>query len=263
VVVNDVGTALGGEGSDTAVAEAVVEEIRDAGGEAAASSASVTGLDSARQIIETALDRFGRIDILINNAGILKDRSFLKMSEAEWDGVMAVHLKGGFNVTKAALPHMKAQNYGRIVFTASTSGLFGNFGQTNYGSAKMGMVGLMNSLVIEMGRYDVRINTIAPTAATRMTDHIFSEETKAKMAVDYNVPMVLYLVSEENRETGMIFCMKGGWYSRTAIVCGRGVNFDEDHPATPEAIRDRFPEICNLEEAVPLESGADTMRYVK
>jgi NAD(P)-dependent dehydrogenase (short-subunit alcohol dehydrogenase family) len=264
VVVNDVGADLTGAGTDPDIAGTVVSEIKRRGGEAVAVSESVAIRAGGRRIIEAALDAFGDVHILINNAGILKDRSFVNMSESEWDDVVAIHLKGAFQVTQPAVLEMKRRNFGRVVFTASTSGLFGNFGQTNYGSAKMGLVGLMNSLRLEVAKYDIKINTIAPTAATRMTDAMFTGALKERMAIEYNVPLVLYLVSDQNQESGMIFCAKGGWYARTAIVCGKGVAFDPANgPPTPEAIQEHFDAITDLQGAEPLESGADTMRFLK
>lgn len=264
VVVNDVGASLSGEGADRAPADSVVEAIRAHGGTAVANYDTVATVAGGDAIARTALDAFGKVDILIHNAGNLRDRSFLKMTEAEWDDVINVHLKGAFCVTQPILREMKAQNYGRIVFTASTSGLFGNFGQANYGAAKMGMVGLMNALKIEMAKYDICINTIAPAGDTRMTENLFSDAIKARFKSDLNAPLALYLVSSETRANGMIFSMKGGWYSRTAVVCGDGVLFDIDRETiTVEAIRDRFDDIASLDGARPLGSGRETLAYTE
>lgn len=263
VLVNDTGTAVDGRGNDASVAQAVVAEIESEGGIAAADMNTVTAMHGGRRIVEAAMDAFGSVDILINNAGILRDRSFLKMSEAEWDETLAVHLKGAFAVTQPAFAKMKEQNFGRIVFTSSVSGLFGNFGQTNYGAAKLGVVGLMNSLKIEAAKYNIKMNALAPTATTRMTQDLYSDEIKAKMDPAHNVPLVLYLASAENQAGGMIFCAKGGWYARTAVVCAPGVAFDRTVPITPETIRDRFSDITDISDAVPLESGVETMKFVK
>ncbi len=263
VLVNDTGTAVDGRGNDASVAAAVVSEILASGGRAAADMNTVTTVSGGRRIVEAAMDAFGRVDILVNNAGILRDRSFLKMTESEWDDTVAVHLKGAFTVTQPALLRMKDIGYGRIVFTSSVSGLFGNFGQTNYGAAKMGVVGLLNCLKIEAAKYNIKMNAVAPTGSTRMTQDLYSDEIKYKMDPVHNVPIVLYLASQENTETGMIFCAKGGWYARTAIVCGSGVAFDRTFPITPENIRDRFAEIADLSGALPLDNGADTMKFVK
>lgn len=263
VLVNDTGTAVDGQGNDASVAKTVVAEIEAEGGCAAADMNTVTTMSGGRRIVEAALDAFGRVDILINNAGILRDRSFLKMTESEWDDTLAVHLKGAFATTQPAFEKMKAQNFGRIVFTSSVSGLFGNFGQTNYGAAKMGTIGLMNCLKIEAAKYNIKINALAPTGSTRMTQDLYSDEITSKMDPVHNVPLVLYLASEEIVETGMIFCAKGGWYARTAVVCAPGVAFDRKGPITPENIRERFLDITDIRDARPLENGAETMQFVK
>ena len=164
VVVNDLGGARDGDGSDQSAADKVVVEIKAAGGQAVANYDSVATMQGGANIVQTAVDAFGKVDILVNNAGILRDKSFLKMSEQEWDLVIAVHLKGAFCVTQPAVKLMKAANYGRIIFTSSTSGIYGNFGQCNYGAAKMGLVGLMNCLKLEVANYDIKVNTVAPTA---------------------------------------------------------------------------------------------------
>jgi NAD(P)-dependent dehydrogenase (short-subunit alcohol dehydrogenase family) len=264
VVVNDLGAQVDGNGADQEPADSVVEEIRARGGAAVASYDDVVLMNGGRKIIETALERFGTVDILIQNAGILRDRSFLKMSEEEWDQVIGVHLKGAFAVAQPTLRVMKQNNFGRIVFTSSSSGLFGAFGQTNYGAAKMGILGMMNSLCIEMAKHDIKINTVAPTAGTRMTENLFPKEILAKVKTKLNVPLVLYLVSDECPVSGMTFCAKGGWYGRAAVVCGKGMLFDHpEEDITAEEIRDRFDQITDLDGASPLGSSADTFAFMK
>jgi NAD(P)-dependent dehydrogenase (short-subunit alcohol dehydrogenase family) len=263
VVVNDLGGARDGAGADPSAADRVVSEIKAAGGEAVANYDSVATMQGGANIVQTAVDAFGKVDILVNNAGILRDKSFLKMSEEEWDMVIAVHLKGAFSVTQPAVKLMKAANYGRVIFTSSTSGLYGNFGQTNYGAAKMGLVGLMNTLKLETANYNIKVNTIAPTAYSRMTSDIFPPDFENKLDPQFNSPMVLYLASEANPVSGMTFVMGAGWYGRTAVVCGTGVCLgDGVRPIAPEEIADHFDRITDLEETRPHDSGAHIFEYM-
>lgn len=264
VVVNDLGGGRDGAGSDQSAADAVVDEIKAAGGEAVANYDSVATMQGGANIVQTAVDAFGKVDILINNAGILRDKSFLKMTEEEWDLVIAVHLKGAFCVTQPAIKLMKAANYGRVIFTSSTSGLYGNFGQCNYGAAKMGVVGIMNTLKLEMANYDVKVNTIAPTAYSRMTSDIFPAEFEKKLNPQFNSPMVVYLASEENTLNGMTFVMGAGWYGRTSVVSGNGVCIgDGSRAIAPEEIRDHFDQITDLADPKPHESGGSIFEYMK
>jgi NAD(P)-dependent dehydrogenase (short-subunit alcohol dehydrogenase family) len=263
VVVNDLGGARDGSGASHLAADKVVEEIKAAGGQAVANYDSVATMEGGQNIVQTALDQFGTVDILINNAGILRDKSFLKMSEAEWDQVVSVHLKGAFCVTQPAVKIMKEKNYGRVVFTSSTSGLYGNFGQTNYGAAKMGVVGIMNSLKIEVAKYNVMVNSIAPNALSRMTEDIFDANIGAKMRPQFNVPLVLYLCSEDNKASGMTFAMGAGWYGRTAVVSGSGVCIgDANRDIAVEEIRDNFDKITSLDEVKPHENAAGPIEYM-
>ena len=196
VVVNDFGGARDGSGGSQSPADLVVAEIIAAGGEAIANAANVTNLDEVKAMADEAMEKWGRIDVLINNAGILRDRSFGKMSEGEWDSVVDVHLKGSANCALAVWNIMKQQNYGRILMTTSTSGIYGNFGQANYGAAKTGVVGMMNTLCIEGARNNIQVNCLAPTAGTRMTEDIMNEEMLAKLSPDKVTPAAVYLVSE-------------------------------------------------------------------
>lgn len=256
VVVNDLGGAVDGSGSGTKAADAVVNEIKAAGGEAVANYDSVSTMEGGEGIVKTAVDNYGKLDVLVNNAGILRDRSFLKMTEAEWDLVVSVHLKGAFCVTQPAVKLMKENGYGRIIFTSSTSGLYGNFGQTNYGAAKMGVVGIMNSLKIEIAKYDIKINSVAPTAYSRMTEGVLPDELKDKSKAEYNVPLVVYLCSDECKENGMTFCMNAGWYARTAIVSAKGALIgDCVRSISAEEVRDQIDTITNLEGGLPYDSG--------
>ncbi len=264
VVVNDLGGARDGQGADSSAADQVVAEIKAAGGEAVANYDSVATMQGGANIVQTAVDAFGKVDILINNAGILRDKSFLKMSEEEWDLVIAVHLKGAFCVTQPAVKLMKAANYGRVIFTSSTSGLYGNFGQCNYGAAKMGVVGIMNTLKLELANYDVKINSVAPTAYSRMTSDIFPPQLEQKLAPKFNAPMVLYLASEANTVSGMTFVMGAGWYGRTSVVSGNGVCLgDGGRDIAPEEIASHFDQISSLDESKPHASGANIFEYMK
>ena len=211
VVVNDLGGSTHGEGANASAADKVVAEIRAAGGTAVANHDSVT---DGGKIVQNALDAFGRIDVVVNNAGILRDKSFVKMEDADWDLVYKVHVEGAYKVTHAAWPHLREQNFGRVIFTASTSGLVGNFGQANYSAAKMGIVGLSKSIALDMSRFNVRSNCIAPFAWTAMTSSIPANtpEEKArvlklqKMEAGKVAPMVVYLGSDAASEvTGQIF----------------------------------------------------------
>ena len=248
VVVNDLGVSRDGDGADTSAADKVVEEIISQGGQAVANHDSVATMAGGKNIVKTAMDTYGKVDILINNAGILRDKSFMKMTEDDWDLVINVHLKGAFCVTQPAVKVMKENNYGRIIFTASVSGLYGNFGQTNYGAAKMGLVGIMNTLKLELQKYDIKVNTVAPNAWSRMTADVLPPEFEEKMNPQFNAPMVLYLCAEENKVSGNIYTTGAGWYGRTAIVSGDGICLgDAKRPISVEEIRDNFEIVSNME----------------
>lgn len=217
VVINDVGAQLSGEGRDDSVAHAFAEEVVASGGIAVASTDSVADWNGARRIVETAMDSFGRIDAVINNAGILRDRLLYKMSVAEWSDVIDVHLNGSFFLSRAALPHMKEQESGSLVHIVSTSGLIGNIGQANYGAAKMGMVAISRTIANEMARYNIRSNCVAPFAWSRMISSIPTDtpEQQARVAklkvMDARkiAPLVTYLTSDASRDvTGQIFCVR-------------------------------------------------------
>ncbi|MBA4368999.1 MAG: serine/threonine protein kinase [Desulfobacterium sp.] len=263
VVVNDLGGARDGAGASSAAADGVVEEIRKAGGEAVANYDNVATMQGGEGIVKTAVDTYGKLDILINNAGILRDKSFVKMTEAEWDAVIAVHLKGAFCVTQPAVRVMKDNNYGRVIFTASTSGLYGNFGQTNYGAAKLGLLGIMNTLKQEVGKYNILVNSIAPTAWSRMTEDIMPEAIGKKMKSKFNAPLVLYLCSEDNKESGRTYVMGAGWYGRTAIVCAEGICLgDTERDISVEEIRDNFVKIDSLDNNEVLNSGLEVFKFM-
>ncbi len=227
VVVNDLGGARDGSGSGSDMADAVVDEITGAGGEAVANYDGVHTWEGGEAIVGTALDAWGRIDIVVNNAGILRDVTLHKMDRAQLDAVLKVHLYGGFHVTRAAWPHLREQSYGRVVTTASGSGLYGNFGQSNYGAAKMGLVGLTRTLAIEGHKYGILANAIAPVAASRMTEDIMPPAFLDKLRPEEVSPLVAWLASEANTTSGSIYSVGGGYIARVAIVEGAPVTFDE------------------------------------
>ncbi len=263
VVVNDLGAARDGTGQTTSAADAVVAEIKERGGKAVANYDDVSTPEGGKSIVQTAVDEFGTVDVLVNNAGILRDKSFVKMSVEEWDAIMNVHLRGAFCVTQPALAIMREKNYGRIIVTSSTSGLFGNFGQSNYGAAKMGLVGLMNVLKLETSKYDININAVAPNAYSRMTEGLIPKELTDKLHAKFNVPMVVYLCSDQCGENGSIFAMGAGWYAKTAIVCAKGACLgDGKRDVSAEEVQDSFSQITDLEDAIPLNNNLETFAFM-
>jgi 3-hydroxy-3-methylglutaryl CoA synthase/NAD(P)-dependent dehydrogenase (short-subunit alcohol dehydrogenase family)/putative sterol carrier protein len=250
VVVNDLGGARDGSGASTRMADAVVGEIRDAGGQAVANYDSVTTAEGGQNIVQTALEAFGRVDILINNAGILRDKSFPKMTPEMWGAVLDVHLQGAYNVTRPAFEVMRQQGYGRVVMTTSAAGLFGNFGQTNYGAAKMGLVGLMNTLKLEGKKYDIKVNTVAPLATTRLTEDVLPPDLTDKLKPEFVTPLVLYLCSKDCADSGLILNAGMGFFSRAAVVSGPGVVLGEsEHIPDLGDIHKNWARIENLKGA--------------
>ncbi len=226
VVVNDLGGSMDGSGGNSAAAEAVVAEIKAAGGEAIANGASVTDDAGVANLVKQTMDAYGRIDILIANAGILRDKSFSKMELADFEAVMQVHVWGTYKPIKAVWEIMKTQNYGRIVVTTSSSGMYGNFGQANYGAAKMAVLGLMNTLKIEGQKNNIRVNAISPVAATRMTEGLMPPEVLEKLKPEYVTPGVVYLVSED-APTGAILTAGAGAFALSRIFETEGVYLGE------------------------------------
>ncbi len=242
VVVNDLGGTMDGSGGSSEAAESVVAEIMAMGGEAIANGGSVSDRAGAQSMVDDAMNAWGRVDVLINNAGILRDKSFSKMTLDDFEMVVNVHLLGAAYCSHAVWPIMREQNYGRILMTTSPSGLYGNFGQTNYGAAKMGQVGLMNSMKIEGAKNNIHTNSIAPVAATRMTENLMPEEVLEKLGPELVTPAAIFLVSE-NAPNGVILQAQGGQYSLAAVVENSGVNLGveataDDVAASYEAIVD-------------------------
>ena len=247
VVVNDLGGARDGTGSSNSAADLVVKEIEALGGKAVANYDSVSTVEGGQAIIDQAVKAFGKVDILINNAGILRDKTLAKMSPEEWNAVLAVHLHGAFNVTRPAFIKMREGGYGRIILTTSAAGLHGNFGQTNYSAAKLGLVGLANTLKIEGHKHNIKTNVIAPVATTRLTDDILPPDLQEKMKPEFVAPMVLYLCSEKCEETGMIFNAAMGYFNRSAIVTGPGAVVGDGKKApTPEDIKKSWDAINDM-----------------
>tara|TARA_E500000081_G_scaffold32312_1_gene36018 strand:- start:175 stop:1077 length:903 start_codon:yes stop_codon:yes gene_type:complete len=261
VVVNDLGGAVDGSGSGNSPADDVVNEIIENGGEAVANYESVATKDGGESIVQTAVDSFGTVDAVINNAGILRDKSFANMTEEEFSLIIEVHLKGTYFVTQPAFKIMKENNYGRIVNVASPSGIFGNFGQTNYGAAKMGIVGLTNVLAIEGAKYNIKVNVIAPTAYTRMTEALLPEDVGKLFSAELVTPMVTYLASEACEPTHEIFGVAAGRFARIGIITHEGYVNTE---ATAEDIANNIEEIRTITDgSYPLSNEDELMLIQK
>jgi len=241
VVINDLGGSVDGSGGSSGAADLVVEEIKAMGGEAIANGSSVTDDAGVKHMVEQTMDAFGRIDILIANAGILRDKSFSKMEIADVEVVLDVHVMGTIKPTKAVWEIMKAQNYGRIVVTTSSTGLYGNFGQTNYGAAKLGLVGFMNTLKLEGQKNNIKVNAISPVAATRMTENLMPPEMLEKLRPEFVTPGVVYLVSED-APTGVVLTAGAGVFATAKIFETEGVYLG-DGALSVEAVRDHWAQI--------------------
>ncbi|MDZ7699356.1 MAG: SDR family NAD(P)-dependent oxidoreductase [Deltaproteobacteria bacterium] len=257
VVVNDLGGAPDGSGKGAkAPADQVVEEIIAAGGEAVANYDSVATPEGGEAIVDTAIQAFGKLDILINNAGILRDKTLVKMDPENWDAVMDVHLKGAYNVTRPAFVKMRENRFGRIVLTTSAAGLYGNFGQTNYSAAKTGLLGFMNTLKLEGEKHDIRVNTVAPVAATRLTQDILPPDLLEKLKPEFVTPLVLFFSSDQCDESGFIINAGMGYFNRAAIVTGPGKALsDGNEPPTLEDIHKHWDAVNRMEGAETFDSA--------
>ena len=265
VVVNDLGGDVHGAGGSASAAQKVVDEIRAAGGEAIANGASVTDFDAVQAMVKQTVDQWGRVDVLVNNAGILRDKSFAKMELADFRLVLDVHLMGAVHCSKAVWPVMTQQKYGRIVMTTSSTGLYGNFGQANYGAAKLALVGLMQTLAIEGQKNDIRVNALAPTAATRMTQDLFPPDMLEAFGPEAVVPAMLVL-AHESAPTRTILCAGAGGFESANITLTQGVylgigdTVDEQLAAHLERARDRAGETVPGSGA---EQGANELRLAR
>ncbi|XP_070759805.1 peroxisomal multifunctional enzyme type 2 isoform X2 [Enoplosus armatus] len=260
VVVNDLGGDIKGAGKSSAAADKVVEEIRAKGGKAVANYDSV---EDGEKLIQTALDTFGRIDVVVNNAGILCDRSFARTSDMDWDLVHRVHLRGSFMVTRAAWNHMKKQKFGRIIMTTSAAGIYGNFGQANYSAAKLGLLGLANTLAIEGLQYNIKCNTIAPVASSRLTETVMSEDLLAFLKSEYVAPLVLWLCHEQCQENGGLFEVGAGWMGKLRWERSLGhIVKQKNQPITPEAVRDQWDKICDFTDATKPASIQESLQSI-
>lgn len=263
VVVNDLGGKSDGTGAGHSMADETVSAIQAAGGEAVANYDSVSTVDGGKKITQCALDHFGKVDIVINNAGVLRDKTFMKLTQEELEIVLDVHLKGAFYVTQPAFASMKANNFGRIVMTASAAGIFGNFGQTNYGAAKMGLVGLAHVLALEGMKNNIKCNVIAPIAKTRMTEQLLGPLAD-QVLPEHVTPLVAYLVSEQCEITHEIFSVGGGRFARIFVGLAPGWYSGKGKFAAPEDIRDHIDQIRNPEGyIIPSNIGDEMMQLMK
>lgn len=259
VVVNDLGGGGHGEGRGSEAADRVVEEIRSGGGEAVANYDSV---EQGENIIRTALDNYDRVDVVVNNAGILRDSSFAKMTDEDWDLIYRVHALGAYKVTKAAWPVMLEQAYGRIVNTASAAGIYGNFGQANYAFAKRGLIGFTNTLALEGAKKGIKANVIAPVAGSRLTETILPREVVEALKPEFVTPLVVRLCAEESQENGSLFEVGAGWVSKLRWERSQGAFFDPDRELTAEAIDEAWDRIGDFSDAQRPKSIQDTFTPV-
>lgn len=255
VVVNDLGGARDGSGGSVSAAEAVVAEIEALGGEGMANGANVAKMDEVQAMVDAAVEKWGRVDVLVNNAGILRDKTFAKMEMSDFELVLDVHLVGSANCSKAVWPIMREQQYGRIMMTSSSSGLYGNFGQANYGAAKLGVVGLMNTLHLEGMKYNIHVNALAPIAATRMTNDIMPPEALALLQPEMVTPAVIFMCAEEAPSRQVIAAGAGG-FARAAIIESEGIILTGDE-VNADVLAARWAEASDMANARELQGGGE------
>jgi len=260
VVVNDPGGARDGRGDSHAAADKVVAEIKAAGGQAVANYDSVADKAGAKNIVQTAVDAFGTVDIVVNNAGILRDKSFPNMTMEDFDFVVQVHFLGTAYVTHAAWPILREKAYGRVVVTSSNSGIYGNFGQTNYAGAKLALVGFVNALRLEGQKYNIMVNALAPVAGTRMTEDLMTPEVLAKMKPEFVSPMVAYLCSEQCQHTGDVWAAGAGYFSRIEYREGPGVRLGPQ--ATVDDVAANIEKIADLSTTVRYRTSTEEVQAV-
>ena len=259
VVVNDLGGGGHGEGKSSEAADKVVEEIIQAGGEAVANYDSV---ENGEAVIRTAMDNFDRVDIVVNNAGILRDASFAKMTDEDWDLIYRVHVLGAYKVTKAAWPIMLEQGYGRIVNTSSAAGIYGNFGQANYSCAKRGLIGLTNTLAIEGAKKGIKANVIAPVAGSRLTESILPKEVTDALKPEFVTPLVIKLCAEDCEDTGSLFEVGAGWITKLRWERSKGVCFSPSEELSAEQVAEAWDQIGDFTDADHPSSVQDTFGAV-
>ncbi|MEX1023165.1 MAG: SDR family oxidoreductase [Dehalococcoidia bacterium] len=259
VLVNDLGGDPMGQGADAAPANQVVEEIKALGGEAISNLGSVSDFENGMEMVRQCMDQWGRLDIVICNAGILRDKAFHNISEQDWDIIFDVHVKGSYAVLHHAWPVFRQQGYGRVVLTSSSSGIWGNFGQANYGAAKTAMLGLMNVLKQEGAKYNVMVNTLMPVAGTRLTASVMKPEMVEAMKPEYVTPAVIYMVSEDCTDSGLLIEAGAGNFNRAAVVKGPGIRPGlEEGPKSTEWVAEHWSQITSLENAPAMWNGGQT-----
>jgi 3-hydroxyacyl-CoA dehydrogenase/3a,7a,12a-trihydroxy-5b-cholest-24-enoyl-CoA hydratase len=258
VVVNDLGGGAAGGGADSSVAQQVVNEIKAMGGEA---TANIDSVENGAQIVACAMNTYGRVDVVVNNAGILRDASFAKLKEDDWDLIYRVHLLGSMRVTQAAWPHMRAAGFGRVIMTTSIAGIYGNFGQASYSTMKLGLVGLAKTLAIEGGPKNILVNAVAPTAGSRLTATALPQEVIDVLKPEYVTPTVVYLAHEESQVNGRLFEIGGGWVCETRWEQTEGVFFEQDFSA--EDVSARWDEATSFQNARHATSIAEAKLGIK